>query len=590
MGVRGLWSLVKNNEKFFCDSIPISDYTKVIIDSNSFLYHIYEKMIDTYKFNGEYDLLQGRLLAFFELLELHKLEPYFIFDGVHRENDPVFQQLYKLQWKIKDLADDKNTSMLPLLAQEQLINEVQKRFREKKHHARADFTADGEIVALANKWQCPVMSNDSDFFIFTVEHGVIPFENLKRVKDGKVVAYKQQVLFGMLNGLSSEKLTIYAALVSLWPLMQALHKRYPVKDEEMKRWSNSEIYTVMVNVSVLYWLKGKTVAIITEEIEKALKWDQNIIKKLKSDWQEKDMDIKDALTYFKETRDGYKATVTNTDKFLADQEPLMPRDLSVFSTEGNWFYKMFKAGRISTNSLNVLICEKVIFKFQIEKFENPSTWKASLPLRQAMYEIMHNGSGKEKRTIVEYDRDQKMLNKEERHIIKNEGLPSFQKLQGEGPEKRCGYLFDVLRATDKRDHKDPHAMALHTLSFCVRQAGAFVPPNLVKSLLVSFHAPYDAFKDDIGEVPKVGDKAIVHGIAQYQACLHSAVELNQLLLCPLQEPDLKIMSGRYQHQLCKKLEKMDAESQNEFLKKRLREGILHKVNEWHRLIESDRKK
>ena len=590
MGVRGLWSLVKNNEKFFCGSIPISDYTKVIIDSNNFLYHIYGEMADTYKFNGEYDLLQRRLLAFFELLELHKLEPYFIFDGVHRKNDPVFQQLYKLQWKIENLADDKNTSMLPLLAQELLINEVQKRFGEKKHHVRADFTADGEIVALANKWQCPVMSNDSDFFIFTVEHGVIPFENLEHVKDGKVVAYKQQVLFGMLNGLSAEKLTIFSALVPLWPLMQALQKKYPVEDEEIKRWSNSKNYTVKVNVSVLYWLKGKTVAIITEEIEKALKWDQNIIGKLKYDWQKKGMDIKDALTYFKETRDGYKATVTNTDKYLEDQEPLMPTDLSVFSTEGNWFYKMFKAGRISTNSLNVLVCEKVIFNFQIENFENPSTWKASKPLRRRMYQIMHNDSGRGERTIEEFDRFQKKLQPVGCLIIKNLELPSFQILQSVGQEKRCDYLFDVLLAGDNLDHKNPHALALHALSFCVKQAGEFVSPNLVKSLLVSFHAPYDTFRDDIGEVPKVGDKAIVHGIAQYQACLHSAVELNQLLLCPLQEPDLKIMSGRYQHQLCKKLEKMDAESQNEFLKKRLPERILHKVDEWHRLIESDRKK
>ena len=39
--------------------------------------------------------------------------------------------------------------------------------------------ADTEIASLAYVWNCPVLSNDSDFFIFDIKAGYIPFEFLE---------------------------------------------------------------------------------------------------------------------------------------------------------------------------------------------------------------------------------------------------------------------------------------------------------------------------------------------------------------------------------------------------------------------------
>lgn len=44
--------------------------------------------------------------------------------------------------------------------------------------AVCDFEADKEIAKLANKLNCPVLSNDSDFYIFPLTAGFIPLDSV----------------------------------------------------------------------------------------------------------------------------------------------------------------------------------------------------------------------------------------------------------------------------------------------------------------------------------------------------------------------------------------------------------------------------
>ena len=46
-------------------------------------------------------------------------------------------------------------------------------------HVTCDFEADEELVALANEWDCPVLSDDSDFFIFYCKGGFIPLRSVR---------------------------------------------------------------------------------------------------------------------------------------------------------------------------------------------------------------------------------------------------------------------------------------------------------------------------------------------------------------------------------------------------------------------------
>ncbi len=48
------------------------------------------------------------------------------------------------------------------------------------------FEADSQIAALANKWDCPVVSIDSDFYILDIKKGLITLENF-RVSDAVTV-------------------------------------------------------------------------------------------------------------------------------------------------------------------------------------------------------------------------------------------------------------------------------------------------------------------------------------------------------------------------------------------------------------------
>ena len=105
------------------------------------------------------------------------MEPLIVFDGGY---DPDDRKLPTILQRMSDRRDNvwlvcrtDHGTVPPILAVE-TFRQVLVEFGIK--HVTCDFEADDDIGVLANDLDCPVMSNDSDFFVYDLKTGFIPLD------------------------------------------------------------------------------------------------------------------------------------------------------------------------------------------------------------------------------------------------------------------------------------------------------------------------------------------------------------------------------------------------------------------------------
>ena len=149
----------------------------LLIDGMAACYRLYREL--DWKNGGQYKELEHKCIDFVTNLHQSNIEPIFVFDGVDYkgENEPTLVRRKTTVEKISSyLLTGHNTdcSCIPIFARI-VMSEV---LREMKvAFIVADGDADSLTASIANYYKCPVLSNDSDFFIFNIEGGYIPFES-----------------------------------------------------------------------------------------------------------------------------------------------------------------------------------------------------------------------------------------------------------------------------------------------------------------------------------------------------------------------------------------------------------------------------
>ncbi|XP_028395548.1 protein asteroid homolog 1-like [Dendronephthya gigantea] len=182
MGVRGLTKYV--------DTLPCGKHgvwefdelrdTNLIIDGCGLYYHIYNDSNHlNIKYGGQYKQLQDKVKEFIVMLQSNNVVPYVVIDGIMTKDEKKFHtSLKRNQDRVKQMEDMWGTSstsdmVIPLLVQIAFVQVLQELGVK---YAVADFEADCEIASLANELDAPVMAKDSDFYIFNIKGGYIPFQ------------------------------------------------------------------------------------------------------------------------------------------------------------------------------------------------------------------------------------------------------------------------------------------------------------------------------------------------------------------------------------------------------------------------------
>ncbi|XP_077966111.1 uncharacterized protein LOC120336591 [Styela clava] len=176
MGVRGLMTFVENNQGRLYDKEKLHD-CPLVIDGFGLTYHLYfESNLDS-RHGGEFAAFSEVISRFFKQLKICKIEPFVIFDGPI-EPDKLPCVLTRLNDRVNDvnniLKNEERTRarVLPIFAVDVLFHHL---MSHQIKYAVSLTDADCEIVAAANALHCPVLSLDSDYYIFNIENGYVPF-------------------------------------------------------------------------------------------------------------------------------------------------------------------------------------------------------------------------------------------------------------------------------------------------------------------------------------------------------------------------------------------------------------------------------
>ena len=175
MGIRGLSSYVKHRIEEYSIDYELHD-TYVVIDGKCVNFHTYfSNKLDPY-FGGEYEQHEELISTFFEELLACNVKPLILLDG-GIEDKKMDCLLERTQQRLKAASQtifNQEKFLMPILTKEIFVNVAR---RKNIRVVQTTFEADDDIASIARILDCPVISNDSDFYIYNVKY--IPLDSLR---------------------------------------------------------------------------------------------------------------------------------------------------------------------------------------------------------------------------------------------------------------------------------------------------------------------------------------------------------------------------------------------------------------------------
>lgn len=185
MGILGLTTFINSNPQL-TDEFRLYA-TKVVIDGNSLYHFLYYKNKLDLLHGGDYDKYALKIREFFSLLHSCKIQPFVVLDGGNEPNNKKFQTVLsrtrqRLKMAIQLTKQQRDyCRVMPIMARDTFIAVL---LEITIPFVVCDFEADIEIANLANQFNCPVLSDDSDFYILPLTSGFIRLESLNFTLQG----------------------------------------------------------------------------------------------------------------------------------------------------------------------------------------------------------------------------------------------------------------------------------------------------------------------------------------------------------------------------------------------------------------------
>lgn len=398
MGISGLTTFMDDNLQLIKE-FPLHD-TKVVIDGNN-LYHLifYNNHVD-FPHGGDYDQYARKIKEFFSLLHSCNIEPYVVFDGGYEQDDKKFQTiLRRVQQRLEMallLAKGQRGRVMPILAYDTfsaVLREIKVPF------AVCDFEADKEIGILANQFDCPVLSYDSDFYILPLSAGFIPFDSVNftlqegRREDDSLYQYLPARRYHVDNfvkffpSLGREVLPLIATLLGNdYVDIRIFYSFYSsVRSQEGKtQFRIPKTHTKMQKV--ISWL---------ESLESYDEGIQKIMSSAVTPFQKETISVA-----IQKTVEAFTANSSDTEfslysYFMEHEKPegklqYVGKPLKGYngSTIPSWYASYHRQGLLPPSSLDIITLHRKFLLPQVEGPKAISSYHCSVKLRKYMYGIL----------------------------------------------------------------------------------------------------------------------------------------------------------------------------------------------------------
>lgn len=197
MGVGGLQTFIKENKRYFADDVLLSN-TALVIDAANLLCVIFNELNSKYYspqyrscvYGGDFVAYGETLRKFFRTLRKCDIIPVMVFDGstggkkanndvVTKQNNLIHKGHESFQ-EAQDVVEYPTTRIHSTFLPQRLFNIGKSVVLELDIIiVYSPYEADAHIARIANEYNLPVLSNDSDFMIFNLQAGFVLFDSLE---------------------------------------------------------------------------------------------------------------------------------------------------------------------------------------------------------------------------------------------------------------------------------------------------------------------------------------------------------------------------------------------------------------------------
>lgn len=457
MGVRGLSTYVDDNKNLFLSDYKLHD-TKVIIDGSNLFHFLYYHYNVSYQFGGDYDRFARKCKRFFNILKDCSVTPVVVFDGGYNPDDrklaTVLERANERRKRVGLVCSKGRGCVLPILSYETFLQVL---VELEVAHVSCIYEADREIAVLAKKWKCPVLSNDSDFFIYQLEGGFIPLDyinmtlclydsqkNIASVLERKTVVGESQFVYIPVKYYNCERFlklfkkddndyvlpllgtllgNDYVEISVLYSFYQSLRAPKCPSKKLIKTKASTRME------AVLHWVDNteneeEALELILEGVAKEKRENlREVLVKSVSEYKDIDnfdsFDLEHFVTNVQNGRfyitceNVYSECIETVESKISDLTDYYDRNLP------QWFIRKLRSCEMNGSFLqNVCVNHRVVFNCQVEMLREISSYTCSRNLRSVIYGIVLNplkcdASDKpsQNNNVVEFDRKGKNTKK-----------------------------------------------------------------------------------------------------------------------------------------------------------------------------------
>ncbi|KAJ8268287.1 hypothetical protein COCON_G00134590 [Conger conger] len=589
MGVHGLTSYIEENGKQFFKDLKLRN-TTLVIDGCSLFFRLYFTSGLDQQHGGDYESFANLIQQFFEALSMCNIRPFVLLDGGIDYTNKKFPTLVqRAQKKIKEadaLSRGSHGSILPLLTR-QVFKQVLYSLHVPFIQCVAE--ADWEIACLANQWNCAVLTMDSDFYIFDLKGGYLPFAFFQWQNVGMCQKTSERYIPASHFSINKFCSRFHHMNKELLPLFAVMAGNDYTSPGSMDKFFSRVVFSQVAQPAhsrtharidgLLHWLSQfsgpqKAMDAVLQILGNS---DPSINRDLLSSGvQEYKLSHSNLARYFT-----HGAAVTN----LPEPVRHLPE----------WLLAGLTSGRLPSFILDVLVLQRSLLIVQVENCRLPSSHTTSLPIRQVLYGLLLDGNrkllqghGSKQRKSTNPTEGSPLYRVQEfdRHGLNLRGSPvqavlprgiqqlSLDKLNEVPLPVRLQVLLETLGVDEFIATALPPHLSLPVCVTCYWITSSEPKPNLqmVQALLLGIvygelcrlggsqrgpAAEYPGVRavcDRLGRLRvranerRGPDLDVAHAYSQWQSCLWMSIYLNQLLCCPLPEPECAwLYSGTFVH-------------------------------------------
>ncbi|XP_052574884.1 protein asteroid homolog 1 isoform X2 [Peromyscus californicus insignis] len=442
--------------------------------------------------------------------------------------------------------------------------------------------ADRDIMTLANHWNCPVLSSDSDFCIFDLKSGFCPLSSfqwrnlniVKTTQDYYIPAkcFSLDAFCHYFSNMNKTLLPLFAVLcgndhVNL-PIIETF-----ISKARLPLSSKGRRYQRVVGL--LNWLSH------FDDPTEAL---DHVLKHLPKKGRE---DVKELLCCSMEE---YQPSQVKLQDFFHCGTYVCPDALNLGLPE--WVQVALAKGQLPPFISDALVLQRTFLHTQVENMQRPNAHRIARPIRQIIYGLLLSASSHPEDVSQNTVPSQPLAFNEVERVNKNINISvvyakqllkdhsDLSKLTELPLARRQMLLLEALKVKQVVLESIPTLLQLPVAVTCywlqsteakakLHHLQALLLGMLMEPLHAIINCPGEegsragGAKTLYEELQRVKtptrpgarlDLDTAHVFCQWQCCLQMGLYLNQLLSTPLPEPDLtQLYSGSLVHGLCQQL-------------------------------------